>query len=67
MARRRNPAVNHLAARCDDSHLAFLFVQVDGTMRVERVFAMWSRSYHLTKEASRFIISSAEGTRFQQT
>ena len=25
----------------------------------ERVFALWSESYHLTKEASRFIISSA--------
>ena len=24
---------------------------------------MWSRSYHLTKEASRFIIASAPGTR----
>jgi hypothetical protein len=33
----------------------------------ERVFAMWSRSYHLTKEASRFIIASAEETPFQQT
>src|SRR5215510_1449317 len=30
--RRRNPAVNYLAALCDDSHLAFLFVQVDGTI-----------------------------------
>src|SRR5215471_18955989 len=33
----------------------------------ERVFALWSESYHLTKEASRFIISSAPGTRCQQT
>jgi hypothetical protein len=33
----------------------------------ERVFALWSESYHLTKEASRFIISSAPGTRCQPT
>jgi hypothetical protein len=33
----------------------------------ERVFALWSKSYHLTKEASRFIISLAQEMRFQQT
>ena len=33
----------------------------------ERVFAVWSERYHLTKEASRFIISSEQGTRCRQT
>jgi hypothetical protein len=33
----------------------------------ERVFAMWSRSYHLTKEASRFIIATAQETRSWET
>jgi len=33
----------------------------------ERVFTMWSRRYHLTKEASRFIIASAQEMRFRRT
>src|SRR5262249_56541503 len=32
ITRRRNPAVNYLTVLRDDSHLAFLFVQVDGTI-----------------------------------
>jgi hypothetical protein len=33
----------------------------------QRVFAMWNECYHLTKEASRFIISSGQGTQCRQT
>ena len=47
IARRGNPTVDDLAALRDDAHLAFLFVEVDGTilhgwsplLRLERVFA----------------------------
>ena len=49
-----------------DPNLTFLFVQVDGTIvhawpspvRLKSAFSvMWSASYHLTEETSRFILS----------
>jgi hypothetical protein len=62
---RRDAPVDDLAARHHYPNLTFFLVQVDGTilhgwsplLRLERVFAMWSGSYHVTKEASRFILS----------
>src|SRR5262249_16659139 len=69
-ARRGDPLIDHLAALRHDANLTFFLVEVDGTilhgwsplLRLERVFAMWSGSYHATKEASRFILSSAYAT-----
>lgn len=65
--------VNHLAIFRHDPNLTFLLVKIDGTilhgwsplLRLERVFAMWSGSYHVTKEASRFILSDEDASRVQ--
>src|SRR5262245_59488566 len=65
IARGRDALVNDLPTLGHDTNLTFLLVEVDGTivhgwsplLRLERVFAMWSGSYHLTKGTSRFILS----------
>jgi hypothetical protein len=63
---RGDPLIDQVASRRHNASLTFFLVEVDGTilhgwsplLRLERVFAMWSGSYHVTKEASRFILSS---------
>jgi hypothetical protein len=64
--------VNHLPVVGHDTNLTFSLVKIDGTildgwsplLRLERVFAMWSGSYHVTKEASRFILLLRAPPRF---
>lgn len=75
ITRRANALIDHLPARHHDSHLAFVFVQVDDTISMagllscasERVFVAWSRSDHRTKEASRFIVSVSDVPRPHST
>jgi hypothetical protein len=65
ITRHRDTLIDHFACLANDPNLALCLVQVAGTilhgwspfLRLERVFAMWSGSYHVTKEASRFILS----------
>src|SRR5438445_12998412 len=65
LTRRGNPVIDHLTRRRRNANLTFFLVEVDGTilhgwsplLRLERVFAMWSGSYHVTKGTSRFILS----------
>jgi hypothetical protein len=67
LTRGHDPLINDLARLGDDSDLTFLLVKVDGTirhgwsplLRFERVFTMWSESYHAMKGTSRFILSDA--------
>src|SRR5262252_4749903 len=65
VTRRANPLIDHLPALGEDSHLAFLLVQVDGTilhswsplLRLRARLRSVERKLPPTKEASRFIVS----------
>src|SRR5437867_1446145 len=70
---RRDAPINEFAGLRQDLNLTFSLVEINGTilhgwsplLRLERVFALWSGSYHVTKEASRFILSSGSATTLQ--
>jgi hypothetical protein len=67
LACRRDASVDNLTTLRDDPDLTFLLVEVDGTILhgwsspvrlTSACSVMWSASYHLTEETSRFILST---------